>query len=54
MPALNSKLAIEKLDNIYFCAQSEPVFLKSDAEDHMEMAGEIDIKVQPFRQRLRA
>jgi hypothetical protein len=47
---LNPKLAIEKLDRIYFCTVCKSVFLfKSDIEDHREMSGHDDVKAQPFR-----
>lgn len=47
---LNSKLTTEKLDRIYTCAQCRSVFLfKSDTEDHREMSGHTEIKVQPFK-----
>jgi len=47
---LNPKLAIEKLDRIYFCTECKSVFLfKSDVEDHREMSGHDGMKEQPFR-----
>lgn len=47
---LNPKLEVEKLDRIYVCVKCRSVFLfKSDVEDHREMLGHGDMKVQPFR-----
>ena len=47
---MNPKLAIEKLDKIYVCTQCKIVFLfKSDVDDHAEMTGQSDMKVQPLR-----
>ena len=47
---LNPKLAVEKLDRIYYCTVCKSVFLfKSDVEDHSEISGHDGMKAQPFR-----
>jgi len=50
MSVLNPKLEVEKLDRIYVCIRCRSVFLfKSDVEDHREMSGHGDMKMQTFR-----
>ncbi|HKZ62273.1 MAG TPA: hypothetical protein VJZ68_07665 [Nitrososphaera sp.] len=47
---MNPKLAIAKLDRIYYCTQLGTVFLfRSDVEDHTEMSGHDGLKTQPLR-----